>query len=120
MARFLVDEMLPPTVASRLCDDGHGAVDIHQAGLQGAPDSQVFAHAYAESRILITADLGFANVLQYPPGSHPGIVVVRLPSELPAPLLVDRIVEVIRKTEDADLIGAIVVIEPAGVRRRGP
>ena len=42
------------------------------------PDPPVLDAATAEHRILMTFDLDFADIRQYPPGSHAGIVVFRL------------------------------------------
>jgi predicted nuclease of predicted toxin-antitoxin system len=46
-------------------------------------DTEVLQYAVAENRTLVTSDLGFANLLTIPLGSHSGILVARLPNELP-------------------------------------
>jgi Domain of unknown function (DUF5615) len=52
---FLIDEMFPATAASLLRDKyGHDAVHVTEAGLRGAPDTQVAATARAESRAVVT------------------------------------------------------------------
>ena len=47
-------------------------------GLIGAPDHDVVAAATAAGRILISLDRGLGDIRAYPPGSHAGIVVLRL------------------------------------------
>jgi predicted nuclease of predicted toxin-antitoxin system len=75
--KFKVDENLPLECASCLRDAGHDAETAESEKLSGANDAQLFEHCRAESRVLVTLDLDFANVYVYPPGSSPGIVVLR-------------------------------------------
>src|SRR5689334_640723 len=80
VARFLVDESLPRGVTTALTQTGHDAVDARDCGLRGAPDDAVHARAVADGRILVSGDTDFANALRFPPGTHPGIVVLRIPN----------------------------------------
>lgn len=81
--RFLVDEDLPRSTAVALRQAGHTAEDVRDIGLRGHTDQAVFEYAQSVGAILVTADKGFANVLRFPPGSHAGIILVRVPNELP-------------------------------------
>ena len=47
-------------------------------GLGGAPDRDVVAAATAAERILVSLNRGLGDIRAYPPGSHAGIVVLRL------------------------------------------
>ena len=68
--------------------------------------------------MLVTFDLGFADVRAYPPGTHAGIVVLRLADQRP-----EVAVEVLRglvETHDLDaLAGRLVVVTERMVRIRG-
>ncbi len=75
--KFKVDENLPVECAACLRDAGHDAETAGSEKLSGANDSQLLERCQAESRILITLDLDFANVRAYPPSSLAGIVVLR-------------------------------------------
>ena len=48
-------------------------------GLSRADDLAIMDYAIRNESILITKDLGFANIIIFPVKSHNGIVVVRLP-----------------------------------------
>lgn len=49
-------------------------------GFAGRDDEIVWRAAQSEHRcFLITQDLDFSDVRQYPPGTHHGILLVRLP-----------------------------------------
>jgi predicted nuclease of predicted toxin-antitoxin system len=76
--RFKVDENMPADLAIRLRSQGHDAIDAVAEGLGGEDDRSVLAAATAETPVLLTFDLDFADIRHYPPGSHAGIVVFRL------------------------------------------
>jgi predicted nuclease of predicted toxin-antitoxin system len=76
--KLLLDENLSPLHARTLRELGHDAVSAVERGLSGADDSVVRAFASESSRILITLDADFANVLRYPPSSSPGVIRLRI------------------------------------------
>ena len=56
--RFLLDEMYPPRSATLLRErHGHDAVHVREAGLAGAEDAAVAAHARADGRVLVTENV---------------------------------------------------------------
>jgi predicted nuclease of predicted toxin-antitoxin system len=77
--RFLVDEDVPRSTARVLRDAGFDAVDVRDVGLRGKSDQLIFEYAQREDRLLITCDLGFSNIVNFPPSSSIGLVVVRVP-----------------------------------------
>ncbi len=76
--RFKLDENMPAGLSAMLTNEGHDVHDVVGEGLGGEDDPPVLAAATQEGRILVTFDLDFADVREYPPGSHAGIVVFRL------------------------------------------
>jgi predicted nuclease of predicted toxin-antitoxin system len=54
--RFLIDNALSPLVAELLREAGHDAAHVRDHGLATASDAEVFTHAAAEDRILVSAD----------------------------------------------------------------
>ena len=75
--KFKIDENLPIEVAEVLLAGGHEADTIHAEHLNGTADSTIAAVCQREGRVLVTLDLDFANVINYPPVEYPGIVVLR-------------------------------------------
>jgi predicted nuclease of predicted toxin-antitoxin system len=114
VARFLVDESLPRAVTHALAAAGHDVLDVRDVGLRGATDDAIAARAKAEDRLVVSADLDFANALRFPPRTHPGIIVARLPDVLPAADVAERIVSAIG--DAVALAGAITVVDPTRVR----
>lgn len=65
-------------LAEMLCTKGHDVRRVQEEGLSGEEDPSILAAATAEGRILMTYDTDFADVRNFPLGSHGGIVVFRL------------------------------------------
>lgn len=91
---------------------------ILDAGLRGQPDRQIFELAVSRDLTLISADIGFGNILQFPLGSHRGIVIVRFPNEIPTTDLNLAIVRALRGLTSDEIEGAVVIVEPGRIRLR--
>jgi hypothetical protein len=52
---------------------------VFDEGLSGRSDYDVWAAAQAEGRFLVTQDLDFSNARRFAPGTHHGLMIVRLP-----------------------------------------
>ncbi len=76
--KIKLDENLPATVAEVLRDTGHDADTIPEEGLAGEPDSVVRHAAQESGRFFITQDLDFSDLRRFRPGSHHGLLLVRL------------------------------------------
>ena len=76
--KFKLDENLPVSSAAILASAGHDVDTVGEEGLSGAADPDVVAAATAAGRVPISLDVGLADIRGYAPGSHAGIVVLRL------------------------------------------
>lgn len=81
MMRFKIDENVHPDVAALLRGLGHDAMTVHEQALRGAPDERLAEAVRREERILLTFDLGFADIRRHPPDQYAGIIVLRLASQ---------------------------------------
>ena len=98
--KIKLDENLPVLLAESLENLGH---DVHTSlheGMQGQPDRAIWHAAQAESRFLITQDLDFSDIHKFTPGTHAGILLVRLHEPSRRNLI--STVENIFKTEDVE------------------
>jgi predicted nuclease of predicted toxin-antitoxin system len=73
-----LDENIPVSLVSDLADIGHDVKTVHEQDMQGVSDSQLWNSIQQEKRFLITQDLDFSDMTLYKPGSHAGILLVRL------------------------------------------
>ena len=76
--RFKFDENLPSDFGALLRRDGHDAHSVLDENLRGAADPSIAKVCQDEQRILITLDLDFAHIKNYPPQDYHGIIVLRL------------------------------------------
>ncbi len=72
-----LDENLGRTHAELLNAAGYSADRVTDEGLSGATDPIVWSRVVGEGRFFITLDLDFSDVRQFPPGSHPGLLLIR-------------------------------------------
>jgi predicted nuclease of predicted toxin-antitoxin system len=91
-----------------------------RAGWQGMSDEILWPRVQNERRWLMTADKGFADLRQYPPGSHAGVILLRSQEESRRAYLELATIALERLKLD-ELAGAVVVVTYRGVRiRRAP
>ncbi len=110
-----VDEDLPTDIAELLRAAGHDASTVHAQGHSGLPDDQLWSVVQREQRLLLTADKGFANAQSHPPGSHAGIVLLRLRRESRVGY-VQLTTFLLSGVRLEDIAGAIVVVSPDVIR----
>lgn len=118
--RFLIDEDMPRSTAQSLRLAGHEAKDVREIGLRGKTDAEVFKTAQDLKAILVTADLGFANTLTFPLGSHCGIVVVRFPNDVSVENLNRGVVSALSGLTNEEVRGCLIILEPGRMRLRKP
>jgi predicted nuclease of predicted toxin-antitoxin system len=76
--RFLLDANMPRSTLALFAEHGHTAVHVNDIGLSSAPDHQIAARARVEDAVLVTRDIDFADVRNYPPEASPGFLVLRV------------------------------------------
>lgn len=73
-----LDENLPLRLAAVLAALGHDVDTVPQEGLSGQNDESVWEAAQKAGRFLITQDLDFSDIRRFLPGTHHGILLLRL------------------------------------------
>ena len=118
MVRFVIDEDMPRSTARVFRGLGFEAFDIRDHGLRGKSDREIFQFTQNQGAILVTADWGFANIIDFPPGTHSGIVIVHLPNALSVEELNKQISVSIKDLHPDDFSGNLIIIEPGRIRMR--
>lgn len=72
-----LNENLGRTHVEILRNAGYEVDRVHDQGLSGAADATVWEHVCSIDRFLVTLDLDFSDVRRYPPGTYPGILLIR-------------------------------------------
>jgi predicted nuclease of predicted toxin-antitoxin system len=76
--RIKLDENLPAELATMLRQIGHDVDTVTTEKLTGQPDEVVWQAAGKTGRFFITSDLDFSDVRRYRPGTHAGVLLIRL------------------------------------------
>ena len=92
---------------------------VIEEGLSGIVDPTLWEITQKEQRFLITGDKAFANIKQYPPGTHSGVLLLR-PDEDGIPQMIELIREVLNLGMLESLGGCIAVATPRRMRVRRP
>jgi predicted nuclease of predicted toxin-antitoxin system len=79
--RLKLDENQPRALLALFRDAGHEVDAAADEGLQGKSDAELLARCQTDQRALLTFDLDFADLRQYPPEQYPGLLVLRLRSQ---------------------------------------
>lgn len=113
--RLKLDENVDPRAVAILRTAGHDVTTVSDEGLSGEPDTAVEAACRMEERCLVTLDVGFADVLAYPPGRYSGLVVLRHPSPTAAGLL-NLVRQLVASLEQHNPQRRLWIVEPGRLR----
>lgn len=115
-----LDEALSDAMAAPLREAGYDARTVRRQGWGGLKDSELWPRVQAEAAFFVTADRGFADLRDYPPGTHKGILLLR-PDREGLRDYETLLVSVIASHRLDDYVGCTIVASPGRVRiRREP
>jgi len=76
--KIKLDENLPARLAGLLATYGHDVHTVPDENLSGYPDEDIWKAVCNEGRFLITQDLDFSDTRRFSPGTHAGLLLLRL------------------------------------------
>ena len=115
--RFLADMCIDVRVVAWLNSQGHDATHLRDEGLQRLANGGVFEKGIAESRVVLTFDLDFSEIVALSKGRKTGVILFRLRNTRTG-FVIQRLSEVIADCTDALTRGAIVIVEESRFRVR--
>jgi predicted nuclease of predicted toxin-antitoxin system len=117
--KLKLDENITVVAKNPLFALGHDVDTVPEEHLAGRSDAEVLAATISDERALVTFDLGFGDPRAYPPGSHAGVILLRLRDQQP-----DNVVSVLRRLAENhdlnELAGCTVVVTERMIRIRRP
>ena len=117
--RIKLDENLPAGLAEALAELGHDADTVRDEGLSGRSDDEVWKVTQQAGRFLITQDLDFSDLRAFAPGTHHGILLLRM-ADASRRSLIERTLSIFQ-AEDVDTwVRCFVVATQVKVRVRRP
>lgn len=75
--KLILDADVPRSFLNNLKQEGFDVIDVRDLPSHPLKDKEIFNLACRDKRILITRDLDFSNILNYPPSKSWGIIVLR-------------------------------------------
>jgi predicted nuclease of predicted toxin-antitoxin system len=117
--KLKLDENLPDRLVPVLRVLGHDVDTIRAEQLTGRADPDVWSAVQAAQRFLITQDLDFSDMRRYTPGSHAGLLLVRL-AKPGRNSLFERVSALFQTEHVSDWTGCLVVATDWKVRIRRP
>jgi hypothetical protein len=113
--RFKLDQNLDRAIGEPLIEGRHDLKTAEEQSLQMADDPTIADVCKAERRSLITADVGFAQILDYPPDQYAGLIVLRHPR--PTRRAMRTLVEQVRVAcAEESPVGRLWIVEPGRIR----
>jgi len=116
--RFLLDADIPRSSAQVLRKSRHEVLDVRDINLGDATDEEIIKYAKENNLILVTRDIEFANILRYPPGSHVGIILLRLPFDFTSKQINSVLDVFVKSVKIEELVSNVTIVELGKYRIR--
>lgn len=113
--KIKLDENMPLRLADVVRDIGHDVRTVFDENISGCNDGLLWNECQKEKRFLVTQDLDFSDVRKYSPGSHCGIMLVRLGNPSRRELL-DKVALAFRSLIGSQIEGCFVVLTDRKLR----
>lgn len=117
--KIKLDENLPHRLVRFFSDLGHDTDTVVDERLAGREDDAVWEAAQAAGRFLVTQDLDFSDARKYLPGTHHGLLLVRL-AQPSRQALYDRLTTLFATEAVEAWRGCIVSVTHRKVRIKRP
>lgn len=114
-----LDENLPERLVSVLRDLGHDVDTVRTERLNGRDDIDVWHAAQSAQRFFVTQDLDFSDMRRYTPGTHAGLLLVRL-AKPGRDALLERVSSLFASEPVNEWRGCLVVTTDHKVRLKRP
>ena len=115
--RFLADAGVSPDTVAFLTRLGHDALHVRALEMHRAQDHELVDYARSETRVIVTFDLDFGDLLALGVLDRPSVILLRLSDERPAEVNA-RLATVVAEQEAALESGALILVENVRYRVR--
>ena len=116
--KLLLDQNLSPLLEEALSAFGHDAVHVRTLGLRTASDTTIMDAARAESRVVVSADTDFGELLARTNAASPSVLLLRRQNDRRVAELGELIALNLPAVADDLAAGAIVVLNDERIRVR--
>ena len=117
MRRILLDQGLAATAANILREAGWDAIHVRELSMHAASDSSIIDYAARESRVVITLDRDFPQILALTMATRPSVVFIRQ-QKLRAVELAELVTSIWKEYEHILEHGCVLKVSARGTRAR--
>lgn len=114
--KFKLDENFGKRIKELFVEQGYDTETVFDEKLQGSDDKILFDICVEEKRCLVTLDLDFSDVVNFPPEDTGGIVVIRAAAQLSFQLINLLVKQFLKAVQSEDLTGKLWIVEPNRIR----
>ncbi|MBS3052056.1 MAG: DUF5615 family PIN-like protein [Candidatus Aenigmarchaeota archaeon] len=107
--RFIIDADLPRSLKKTIESHNHECFDVRDLGLH--TDEEILEYAKKNELIVVTRDLGFGNMVEYPIKENIGLIIFRLPYHFTSAKITSILNEFLKSIDTKLLIKSLIVIE---------
>jgi predicted nuclease of predicted toxin-antitoxin system len=115
--RLFSDACIYKITEEAVIDWGHNVETARNVGLDNESNGNILAYSVNTGRVLLTRDMHFSNILLYPPYSHLGIIILRIP-----PAWINEVHSLLRGflsiTSQNEMLGTLAIIDRSKWRLR--
>ena len=113
--RIKLDENLPANLSPLLGVLGHDVDTVPEERLQGRNDAAIWQAAQNAGRFMVTQDMDFSDIRRFRPGTHHGLLLLRL--RAPGRAALTARLQTVFQTEAVETwIGCFVVVTERKIR----
>lgn len=116
--KLFLDENVPRSIIRELLELGFETEHAAEVGLRGATDKEIASCAKKQKAILVTKDLEFGSLIAYPPGTHYGLIILRLSPSAGTAEISRALKEFLTSIKPQNLPGYMYVLELGHYRVR--
>ncbi len=115
--KILLDNCIPGKTGKLLQEAGFSIITLKELGKSSASNSEVLYLARTNEALLLTCDLDFSNILIYPPGSHCGIIVLKISAATERPVY-SVLLKALEELDPSLLSRSLVIVDKNKYRLR--
>ncbi|MFX1511615.1 MAG: DUF5615 family PIN-like protein [Promethearchaeota archaeon] len=115
--KYLIDMALSPRTVDFLKKHNYNATRVNEVLPKNSDDESIFSYAIENNYCIITADLGFGEILAYAQAKKPSVIILRLEDqrvENVNKILKDSLSKIEKEIEK----GSVIIIEDDRIRIR--
>lgn len=116
MIKIAIDEDISRITGRLLKNSGYEVLDIRDHNLRGSTDDIIFHFAVENEAVLLTGDMGFANILKYPLNTHSGIIVLHFPTQISNTEINNQLIAALDSMSESEFPGNLIILEPNKIR----